>query len=394
MLKKGQKYTLFDTTFFSIIFLVKISCYEISREKKGCVWILNYLLNDELNLEILKLICSGKGVDINVNYLSRKLNKHRTTIYQKITKLLEHRIIEKPIYNFYGLLNELPLLVMEKGDFPRTPEINHWIEKDPHIWGAFFVKYEDFNTFLIILQKDLYTYQEWKESFLENEKFKSSIQQNYYPSEVVYLSTKNIIKYKPHVSIPLISNYLKIDENFKLSNLRFDTLTLDILATLANGEGISTNYNELSKLLNVHRKTIQRRVDILLQNNLINPPSCYFPRKWSPPDFILVFSLIEIKKYKNRLFNYLLNDNHIPLAIKTQANNYNLVTFGNFYKIEDHLTWMEDIDQRFPDTIGAIKNLYLSPKMTFSISLNYVALTYIDKLLNELYGKKLKKMMD
>jgi len=121
---------------------------------------------------------------------------------------------------------------------------------------------------------------------------------------------------------------------------------------------------------------------------------CYFPRKWAPPDFILVFSLIEIKKYKNRILNNLLNDNHIPLAIKTQASHYNIVTFGNFYTIEDHLIWMEEIDQRFPESIGAIKNLYLSPKMTFSISLNYVALTYIDKLLNELYGKKLKKIMD
>ncbi len=355
---------------------------------------LNQLLNDELNLKIMKLICSGIGVDINVNYLARKFNKHRTTIHQKITKLLNHKLIEKPIYNFHGLLNELPLLVLEKGDFPRTPEINHWIEKDPYIWGAFFVKYEEFNTFLIVLQKDLYTYQEWKEDFMENEKFKSSIQQNYYPSEVVYLSTKNIVKYSPQVSISLLDSYVKTKELFELNNLKLDSLTIDIMIALANGEGISTNYNELSKSLNAHRKTIQRRVEILLQNNTITPPVCYFPRKWAPPDFILVFSLIEIKKYKNRILNNLLNDNHIPLAIKTQASHYNIVTFGNFYTIEDHLIWMEEIDQRFPESIGAIKNLYLSPKMTFSISLNYVALTYIDKLLNELYGKKLKKIMD
>jgi hypothetical protein len=51
--------------------------------------------------------------------------------------------------------------------------------------------------------------------------------------------------------------------------------------------------------------------------------------------------------------------------------------------------WEEEYGQRFSDSIGAIKNVYLSPAMTFSIHQQYVALTFLDKLANQLRGKKI-----
>ena len=54
------------------------------------------LLNDELNLNLLECICSGKGVEVNISELSKILKKHRNTISNKLKELFGHNIINKP----------------------------------------------------------------------------------------------------------------------------------------------------------------------------------------------------------------------------------------------------------------------------------------------------------
>ena len=58
------------------------------------------LLNNELNLKLLKYIVSGEGVEINISELSKNLSKHRITIKDRVNQLLEHKIINKPQYPF------------------------------------------------------------------------------------------------------------------------------------------------------------------------------------------------------------------------------------------------------------------------------------------------------
>ena len=114
------------------------------------------LVRDELNIRILKSICDGTGVDVNISYLADKLGKHRNTISTKVNNLFDAKIIEKPFFPLRGIFDAYPLMVFEKIHLPRNPVVNNWIEKDPYIFAAFFVKDEEYNTFLIELHKDLY----------------------------------------------------------------------------------------------------------------------------------------------------------------------------------------------------------------------------------------------
>ena len=97
---------------------------------------------------------------------------------------------------------------------------------------------------------------------------------------------------------------------------------------------------------------------------------------------------MQIKKQNEVILKALKSDPHIPWIIKgvTGKGGYNLVVFSTFYKIEDHLEWQEQFDQRFPTCLGSIKDTYLSSSMTFSIDPEYVSTCIIDNKLKEIHG--------
>lgn len=349
------------------------------------------ILEDELNLKIMELVCSGEGVVVNVTELSNIFEKHRNTVKNNITKLFEHKILEKPYYPFIQLFKEWPLLVIEKAHFQRDIKTNTFIEKDPSIWAAFFAKENEYNTLLIEFHKDLYSYQNWRESIITEEKI--TLMEKSYPSEAVFLSMKNLIKYDPTVSVQIIQNNYKNRRHKELNGLRINEFRLELIKLLLAGKGINTNENHLGSMLNVHRRTVKRRIEKLIKNRVLNNPVCCFPRVWVPPEYSLVFSLVEIKKNYDLLLRTLKNDPHIPILFRAIVEKYNIALFGIFYKMEDFLEWAEEYDQRFPGCIGAIKNTFLSPAMTFSITHNYVNLTYIKNNLDRLRGRALVEMM-
>lgn len=349
------------------------------------------ILEDQLNLKIMELICSGKGVSINVTELSNIFEKHRNTIKNNITKIFEYKILEKPSYPFTQLFTEWPLLVIEKANFQRDLKTNMFIEKDPSIWAAFFAKEDDYNTLLIEFHKDLYSYQNWRESII-NEK-KITLEEKSYPSEAVFLTTRNLIKYDPPVSVQILQNNLKNNRHKELNGLRINEFQLELIKLLLLGKGISTNENHLGNILNVHRRTVKRRIEKLIDQRILDNPVCCFPRVWVPPEYSLVFSLFEVKKNYDLLLKTFKNDPHIPILFRATVDKFNIAIFGIFYKMEDFLEWSEDYDQRFPGCIGAVRNTFLSPKMTFSIAHNYITLTYIQNNIVRLRGKELVEMM-
>ncbi len=349
------------------------------------------LLEDDLNLKLMQMLCAGEGVDVNITELSKSFNKHRNTIKQKITQFIDLKIIEKPRYTFNYLFTELPLIVIEKDNFSRDPKSNTFIEKDPAIWAAFFVKEEEYNTLMIVFHKDLHSYQNWREDIIEEKKV--SLEGGSYPSEAIFLSAKNLIKYDPAVSIQLIEGNFRNHRHTKINGLLINEFGLEVLKYLITGRGIKTNENYLSKKLNVHRRTVKRRIEKLLSEKILTPPICSFPRVWVPPEYFLVFSLLEIKRKKENMLRVLKKDPHIPVMFRAVVGRYNLALFSAFYKLEDFLEWAEEYDQRFPGCIGAVKNTYLSPEMTFSIAQNYVSLLYIQTAINRLRGKVMMDLM-
>jgi hypothetical protein len=274
-----------------------------------------------------------------------------------VEKLFSNKILERPFHPFSQIFPEYPLLVFEKAKLPRTRKANSWIEKNPHIWAAFFVKDEEYNTLLIESHENLYAYQLWRNQLNEGE---------YISSDAIFLSTKAIIKNDPAASIELLkANYQRFPE-MKMNGLTMDETYLELIEALLLGKGVWTNPNSLGRELNVHRMTVQRRLDLLLQEKIIPNPVSRFPRIWAPPEYFVVLSLIELKERKDRISKVLVNDPHTSLMVWASAGKYNLLAMSCFSRIRDHLTWEEKYDQRFSGSIGAVKNLYLSPSMTFS----------------------------
>ena len=79
------------------------------------------ILEDELNLRILRYLVSGQGVKVNISALARKLEIHRATVKRRIEKLYRDRILNEPQYPFPQLFKEYPLLILVKADIP-TPQ--------------------------------------------------------------------------------------------------------------------------------------------------------------------------------------------------------------------------------------------------------------------------------
>lgn len=349
------------------------------------------LLNDELNLNLLECICSGIGIKVNISELSKALRKHRNTIRDRINELFKYDIIDRPICPFLWLYKEFPLLVIVRADLPRDELTNKFIEEDEHIFAAFFSKEEEYNTLMIQYHKDIHSYQTWRDSLVRDGKIPP--RETRYPSDALFFSNDMIIKYDPSAAIDVIEKNFREKHHDKIKGYNMDDLSLDILKLLLDGKGIRTNENFLAKKLNVHRKTIERRISAFLEEKIVGNPVCRFPKFIVPPDYILVLSLIEIKEQSEAILKIMHNDPHIPLIIKASTGRYNLLLISNFYKIEEHLEWQEEYDQRFPDSFGAIKNIYLSPAMTFSIDQQYVSLTIIKNRKKRLHGRKLIDMM-
>jgi predicted transcriptional regulator len=345
---------------------------------------LGQILDDSVNLALLRLICSGTGVEINISELSERLNKHRNTIVSRVEQLFSKRIIDRPFHPLLQLFAEYPLLVLEKANLPRNRKTNAWIEKDPHVWAAFFVKDEEYNTLLIELHEDLHAHQLWREHNIDGESVILSPGQEYVPSEAIYLSTKAIIKNDPAAPIETMKADFQNFPQMKINGLAMDQTYLDLMEALLSGKAVWTNPNSLARTLDVHRVTVQRRLELLLQEEIISNPVSRFPRMWAPPEYFIVLSLIELKKQKNRISKALMKDSHVSLMVLNSAGKYNLLTISSFYRLRDHLTWEEKLDQRFSGSIGAVKNLYLSPSMTFSIHQQYVPLAYLEKRLEKL----------
>jgi len=342
------------------------------------------LLQDELNLRLLNLIVAGEGVEINISKLSKSLNKHRNTIKDRVDNLLDHKIVFRPHYPFPWLFKELPLMVISKTNFLRDEKTKKFIEFNDHIYAAFFFKEEDYNTLMISFHKNVCMHQEWREQVIKNELIPK--RDEGYSSEVLHLGTGCFVKFNPSITIKVIEENISNKKQKSILGLEIDDLSFQILKKILRGDGIRTNENYLSKKLNVHRRTIERRIKELRRAGIIGNPVCRFPRLIVPPEYILVKTLVQIKKQQDIVLKALKSDPHIPWIIKavTGKGGYNIVLFSTFFKIEDHLEWQELLDQRFPGCIGAMKDTYLSPSMTFSIDPEYVSLCIINNLLKQL----------
>jgi hypothetical protein len=182
-------------------------------------------------------------------------------------------------------------------------------------------------------------------------------------------------------------------EEIKLNGYRMNQLSLQILKSLLLGSHIRTNENLLANELGINRKTVQRHIANLVKERVVGGPACRFPRFFVPPDHILVYYLVEIKQGYSNIISALKSDPSIPLALEASIGRYNLLMFQVFANVDEHLDWEERYTSRFPDSLGAMKNIYLSPKMTASIDQQKISLGIIKNRMAAVHGRELREYL-
>ncbi|NVM55899.1 MAG: Lrp/AsnC family transcriptional regulator [Candidatus Helarchaeota archaeon] len=340
------------------------------------------LVNDHLNLLILDKICQGEGISFNISQLSNKLSRHRSTIKKRIDNLLKYKVIGKPDCPFTYLYQEYPLFVVVFADFPSYKEVEDWIKTDEQIFAAYSIREEEYNIMIIEFHKSLTLYQQWREELITKGKIPSRA--NRRASTSLFFSNDLQIKYEPETAIKVLDLLYKQKKTIEINKYRMDKLDLEILKCLLYGDGIKINENFLSKQLNSHRKTIENRIKKLIDNQIIQRPRCQFPQFFLPSNLLLVFSLIDLSDFNNKVFDQLKKDIHIPILFKVSIGKYNLLLFSVHESIDTFLSWNIDYREKFPNTFGIEKINYLSPRMTTFVNLQKVAMGVIKRKLKEL----------
>src|SRR5208283_4180144 len=143
------------------------------------------LLDDRTNLLLLKEICCGDGLEVNLTYLSKRLKKHRNTIRERVRSLLSHNVIDRPVVPFLALFKERPLLVAVYADLPENVKVSKWIREDANIFGAYRIREGDYNMMLFEFHNDVSSYHTWRDTLVSGGKIPDRRART--PSSAIYL---------------------------------------------------------------------------------------------------------------------------------------------------------------------------------------------------------------
>jgi len=353
------------------------------------------LLENKDTLILLDNLVSGNAVSVNLSALSRFLDKHRNTIKKKVEKIFNHNIIDRPRFPFLGLYKIYPLLAVVQLDMPENEKFEKWVKEDPYIFAAFRSRQGEYDTLLFIYHQNITSYQLWMESLPSILKVKYGVPEKdtNFVSSTSYFSNQLMIKYNPSSGINLMERDFKDKGKITIYGYELDDIDLKILKCLVSGKGIKVNQTLLCNKTGLHRKTVEKRISKLLKEELLSESVCRFPNFFVPPNYILTYSLFELKKSKEKVIREIIRDPHISIALKIIHGRYNLLVFGNHRSISDHLKWEESYRKRFPDSFGSASITYLSPEMTISFDQQIVSLSIIRNKLERFRGKDLRETL-
>lgn len=337
------------------------------------------LLDDKLNLKLLRYLVSGREVRVNIRGLAKELNMHRSTVKKKVQWLFDQQLINPPFYPFPQLYKEYPLLVLVKADIPRTNETKEFFMDDAHIFAAFSCMEGPYNTLLMEFFKDLETYHSWREQIVTDQKIPT--REHRAPAHAYIFSNKLTFKYNPTCFINNLQKTFQQTGSVTINNISLDEHSFLILLHLMKGTFIQRNDSHIARDLEINRKTIKHRIDQLLKHQIISKPKCFFPNLFVPPAYNLVVSMIEVKRNNEAIKQYILKHNNIARAQETSTGCYNLLIFSAFKTIEDFFDLGEDMVNRFPHDIGAIENTILSSRTIHTIKPQKLSLGWIDRKL-------------
>jgi len=343
------------------------------------------LLEDEINLRLLRYLVSGNGVSVNINAISKDLKIHRATVRRRIKDLYEKEILNPPFYFFPYLYEAYPLLVLAKADMPRTKEVIDFLKDDSHIFAAFSCMEGPYNTFLLEFFRSLEAYHSWREQIVKEQKIPA--RENRAPADVYIFSNKLTFKYDPNCFIREMRRNFDKNGFIEINKIKLDKISFFILENVMNGKYIQRNDAFLSRELNVSRKTVKHRVEVMMQKGIIGKPRCFFPNLFIPPGYNLIVSVIEVKSNIQQIKSYMINNDNISRAQEASTGRYNFLIFSAFKTIEHFFEMGEELVSNFPNDIGGISNTILSSRMIHAIKPQKLSLTWIERKLWNIKNK-------
>ena len=333
----------------------------------------------EIDLRLLHSLVSGQSVSVNIGALATMVRKHRNTVRRDVHRLLERKIVNKPVCPFIGLHREYPLLVIVRADLPYEKKVYDWVALDKHIFAAYRSRRGQYNMLLLLYHKDVMTYQLWREALIEERKIPPRASR--FPSYSLYFSNQLMLKYNPSAAIDLLEAELEQNGWLEINGLVLEKSEFQILKHLVAGGVFKINQTLLSDELSINRRTVERRINRLLNDGWILSPACRFPDLLCPPNYILAYSMLEILKDRQKVYTYLENDPHVSMALRISSGGYNLLLFSAHPDISEHMEWEEALGRQKPHSIGHVDITYLSPKAKITIDQQLVSLCLLkDKI--------------
>jgi hypothetical protein len=291
------------------------------------------------------------------------------------------------------------MLVVVQLDLPESPldreKFENWIKEDPFIFAAFRSRQGDYDTILFVYHENITSYQLWMDSqpSILRLKYGVSEKASNLVSSTSYFSNQRMIKYDPSSGMQLIKNDFNEKGELTINGYRLDGVDLQILSYLVSGQGIKTNYTLLVEKAGLHRKTVEKRIMSFIKDGMISNPVCRFPNFFVPPNYILTYSLLEIRSSLDRVIREIAQDPHVPIGFRIIEGKYNLLLFGNHNSISDHIKWEDSYRQKFPGSFGSANITYLTPEMTISFDQQVVSLGYIRDRARILEGRELRESL-
>jgi DNA-binding Lrp family transcriptional regulator len=243
--------------------------------------------------------------------------------------------------------------------------VEKWFEEDPHIFAAFRSRYAEYNTLLIQFHKDIKNYELWREKLTVSEPL--SLNNGYLKqtSTSIFLNDF-MIKFNPNDPVYLLEEDLKINKKITINGYDLGNLDFKIIKLLLGGSCIKINESQISSELGIHRSTILRRIQSLMDEKLISSPVCRFPNFFTPPGYVLAVCRLDIKSNKEEFIKNIRNDPHVTLVYNTHSGGFNLLLFAAFKNLDEELKWelrystilpesLDKIDVRFYSLAGAIE---------------------------------------
>jgi len=347
------------------------------------------MLENETKLLLLRQLVSGQCVSVNLSALSNAVRKHRNTVRKEVHELLRQKVINPPVCPFMGLYREYPLLVIVRADLPDEKRVRDWVAEDKQIFAAYWSRQEEYNMLLFLYHKDVLAYQLWRESLTEEHKIPP--REMRLPSYSIYVSNQLMLKYDPSAPIGLMEAELNRGGKLEINGVTLRELQFRILKHLVSGDVFKINENLLSRELKIHRRTVMKHVDQLLKNGWILQPVCRFPDLLCPPNYVLAYSMVDIRKARERVTLAFQNDPHVSTALRISIGGYNVLLFSAHPEVSEHMEWEQSLNRRFPGCIGHVDVTYLSPRTKILIDQQKVSLGIIEERLARVRGKKLRK---